>query len=158
MVNEVNIRSMSDDMRLYSITYLSKFVIEDVEVGERAISSIVESARANNRKLNVTGALILSGNYFGQIIEGDKDVLETLYQKIIADVRHSNVTLLASDFILERRFENWSMAFAKVQQHFSKEFIESISLDSRLEKTTANKNALEILDRIVSDNQRTKFL
>lgn len=145
-------------MDLYSITYLSKYSSCGNAADEEIVSSILSAARERNRQLNVTGVLIFSGDYFGQIIEGHKNTVETLYETISMDHRHKSVTQLSSGPISERRFANWSMAYARVTKVLSEQFKERISMYEMSYAADGAKGLIEILDRIVSENQRTGFL
>ena len=44
-------------------------------------------------------------------MEGDREALFELYEKIVQDPRHSLVRLVYHGEIQERGFKNWSMAF-----------------------------------------------
>ena len=59
----------------------------------------------------------MHNNEFIQILEGDKRVLQDLIEKIKKDDRHSNVMVLAENYIEKRVFEKWSMAYHKVENH-----------------------------------------
>ena len=75
------------------------------------IREILETAKAKNAQNGITGILIYCNKHFFQILEGDKDQVEDLFQSIASDPRHDNVIRLQSLFIEKRQFENWSMGF-----------------------------------------------
>jgi hypothetical protein len=50
---------------------------------------------------------------FLQCIEGDRDRINTLYRAIIADTRHSDVTLLEYADVEQRLFGQWAMAYLR---------------------------------------------
>jgi len=96
---------------LYSVAYISKNTIKgDRDVIEAEIKSILASAHKNNPALNVTGALLYSGGYFCQVIEGPEEVLEELFENIQLDSRHGQVTVLHFEPIEKRSFGKWAMA------------------------------------------------
>ena len=93
---------------MYSIVYHST---EKPDLSAEDISNILETARDFNKKNGITGCLIYHNHRFIQVLEGDRTILEELYSNIKKDKRHSNVKTLVQDFISERNFNIWSMAF-----------------------------------------------
>jgi hypothetical protein len=100
---------MSDD--IFKILYCSKNLIEGEHAKQDAeISQILQSARRNNRKQNVTGALFFNSAYFAQTLEGPKLAIEKIFENIQRDPRHGDVTVLSSETGGHRDFPEWSMA------------------------------------------------
>lgn len=77
--------------------------------GDAEVAAILRQARAHNPPLGITGVLCHSDGCFAQLLEGDRAVVNQLYNHIVADARHRDVTLLAYEEIAERRFAGWSM-------------------------------------------------
>ena len=75
------------------------------------LAAILRHSRANNAREGLTGALCLcpSGRLFIQVIEGGRNAVSKRYNRIAADARHADVTLLQFDEIGERRFSGWAM-------------------------------------------------
>jgi len=75
------------------------------------VTAILRKSRATNAREGLTGALCLcnSGRLFIQVIEGGRDAVSRRYNRIVADPRHTDVTLLQFGEIGERRFAGWSM-------------------------------------------------
>jgi hypothetical protein len=71
--------------------------------------AIVRRSRADNPGLGITGVLCYSGGIFLQVLEGGRSPVNRLYQRIVADPRHTQVELLAYEEIAERRFAGWAM-------------------------------------------------
>jgi len=76
------------------------------------IQDILTKSRTNNPRLGITGALLFTDGYFAQVLEGEKSVVETLFEKIRSDPRHSDITVLSFRANAHRRFPEWSMAYA----------------------------------------------
>lgn len=91
--------------------------ISSVRLGlsSREITAIVHEARVNNQKLGITGMLLYNGKDFMQLIEGEKAIVQDLYEKVRKDHRHSDVTLLLKESITHKNFDNWSMGYKNVQ-------------------------------------------
>jgi len=74
-------------------------------------SALLQQFRDSNNKRGITGMLLYQNGTFMQMIEGEKQVVLDLYDKILKDDRHTGVhTVLAGD-IEARNFEDWSMGF-----------------------------------------------
>jgi hypothetical protein len=83
-------------------------------MGQPELRAILESARIVNAQLDVTGILLHSEGSFFQVLEGDVEVIESLYAKIGRDRRHKNAVLIVREPIPNRSFADWSMGFASV--------------------------------------------
>ena len=73
------------------------------------LKELAVKAEDNNRGQSITGLLILSGETFLQVLEGPSNAVNPLYQKILQDERHHDVTLISYEQIATRSFEDWSM-------------------------------------------------
>lgn len=74
------------------------------------LGEIFSVARSTNKKIGVTGALLITDDEFVQALEGPEPVVRELYAKIYKDKRHEHVDLLESGDVLERVFGKWAMA------------------------------------------------
>ena len=97
---------------MYELIYCSN---AQSDLRDEDISDILEKARDFNLKNEITGCLLLHNNEFIQILEGDKKIIKDLIEKIKKDVRHSHVMVLAESEIEKRVFEQWSMAYHKIE-------------------------------------------
>ena len=73
--------------------------------------TLLELARTKNAATDVTGMLLYSERNFFQVLEGDAQVVDSLYKKISADERHSKVAKIIQEPISERAFGKWTMAY-----------------------------------------------
>ena len=73
------------------------------------LMAILRKSKADNPALGVTGVLCFSEGIFLQLLEGGRQPVNQLYNRIATDPRHTDVTLLCYDEIGERRFAGWSM-------------------------------------------------
>ncbi len=78
-------------------------------VPEGLVESVLQQARRNNPELGITGVLCHGSEIFLQVLEGGRDSVNTLYNRIVCDRRHRRVTLLSYEEIPERRFAGWTM-------------------------------------------------
>ena len=76
-----------------------------------ATQHILQISRRNNRRLDVTGCLLLAGPLFAQVLEGRRDAVVPLVARIAADPRHSEVRVLLEQQTMERQYGEWSMGY-----------------------------------------------
>ena len=76
------------------------------------VSSIAMQSRVANAVQRITGMLIFDGIRFCQYVEGSKNDVLALFERICADSRHAAVTLIHQGPLQERRFKKFSLAFA----------------------------------------------
>jgi hypothetical protein len=81
------------------------------QIDSAAIQHILQVARRNNRRLDVTGCLLYSGRCFAQVLEGQKEAVQPLAQRIAADPRHRNVRILIENHRIDREYGDWSMGY-----------------------------------------------
>ena len=98
---------------LVRLMYASRAVSPQAE-GELAL--ILQQSKKNNPGVGVTGVLCFSAGIFLQVLEGGRNAVSALYNKIAADPRHKDVVLLRYEEIDERSFGSWSMGQANLSR------------------------------------------
>lgn len=93
----------------YSLLYVSKTLLEAPQA-ETEVAQIVAGSVSRNARLGVTGALVSTGTYFAQLLEGPEGAVAELMQSINADARHMRVRTIRTAQE-ERRFAAWSMVY-----------------------------------------------
>jgi hypothetical protein len=83
-------------------------------VDAEELAAIVKTSRKHNQREGVTGVLCLSEGHFIQVLEGGRAAVNRLYNRIVCDPRHAEVTMLSYDEIEERRFAGWAMGQANM--------------------------------------------
>ena len=136
---------MSD---VYRILYCSRNFIE--EGGRDAeISHILASARANNGKKNVTGALLYNSGCFAQVLEGPRPAIEQIFEKIQRDQRHGDVTVLESGAAAGRDFPDWSMAHVRPPSQSESAGVTATLDEAMLHPAAAGSEVLTLLRTLV---------
>lgn len=111
---------------------------------EQEMEDLLRVCRKNNKELNVSGMLLYAENKFLQILEGNPEVVHALYEKIEQDSRHHNVTIMDTDLIEERSFDEWSMGFHKTNSEgldqISEGYVEMFDGEQLAIKNCCNKN------------------
>lgn len=94
---------------LYRLFYVSRCTKQSSFDETNITTQIISYAILNNKKLGITGAITFDGNDFAQILEGEKSVVLNLFEKIKADPRHDNVSIIKNQDIETRHYEEWAM-------------------------------------------------
>lgn len=95
---------------IYASTALSAWGTED-------LLKLLKECRAHNSAKNITGILLFSNNTFLQVLEGDEASVNSMYALIEKDPRHTDVTIIEKQPIIERAFPYWSMGFESVDSN-----------------------------------------
>jgi len=133
---------------LYQIVYLS-FSSDNFKHSD--IDQILEVSRKNNEGNNITGMLLYRGGVFLQLLEGDKEEVTKLFDKISQDKRHKHVKTLIEITDGERIFTDWTMAFKEISD-IDLELINEILpwqnlVDNNGDTAVNNKLILEVLKK-----------
>lgn len=84
-------------------------------LNDEQLIDILNSARKNNIKHNITGVLLYSEGVFIQVIEGDEAGVDLAFAKIEKDFRHKNIITLIDQPIQHKSFADWAMGFATLR-------------------------------------------
>lgn len=90
------------------LAYMSRAVHP---LSDEDLQFLLDQCRRDNARNHVTGILFYSHGNIAQLIEGEAEVLEPLFERISRDGRHSHVRKLVQKPINVRSFAEWSMAF-----------------------------------------------
>ncbi len=93
---------------MHHLIYVSSATIP---FSNQDLLDLLERARATNTALGITGILLYKGGNFMQCLEGGREVVTTLYERIATDRRHRGCMILLQGEQAETRFPTWSMAF-----------------------------------------------
>jgi len=101
---------------MYHLVYTSHAV---EPFSQEELIDLLRESRSVNRQYHITGMLLYLNGKFIQILEGNRDDVQKIYQKILQDKRHQRVIMIMEGNSPGRVFHNWSMGF-KMLSH--KEF------------------------------------
>ena len=76
------------------------------------VKEMLEKARFSNSRDNITGCLLYYEGEFIQYLEGNQIKVLNLFDKIKADKRHKDISILAHGITDSREFKDWEMAYA----------------------------------------------
>lgn len=103
-------------MRLVQLIYASRATLPPPLT---ELVDILVTARAVNPTLGVSGFLCFGSERYLQVLEGEADVVNRLYLRILHDRRHCDCRLVHYGDVRERRFPNWKMGFCDLGQVLS---------------------------------------
>lgn len=97
--------------QIFSLVYVSSAsrLLEDSE-----LEVILRVSRRNNLRDHITGMLLYKGGNIMQVLEGPEDKVLALVEKLRRDRRHFGLQILLRAHIAERQFDQWAMAFHKI--------------------------------------------
>lgn len=98
---------------MYFILYLSS---ASKLMNDDELFDLLDRVREKNTKAGITGMLLYKGGNFLQLLEGDKDAVEALFQNIEKDSRHTDIRTIMKGETDTRTFESWSMGFANMDK------------------------------------------
>ena len=97
---------------LYHLVYQS---VATTFLDESELGRILAQSRAWNSAHGLTGVLLFSAGDIMQVLEGTREEVEYIFDRISRDARHANVLKLSDGPIAQRQFEQWSMGFKAVR-------------------------------------------
>jgi hypothetical protein len=74
------------------------------------LGTLFSAARSNNKKQSITGALLIYGDWFAQVLEGAEAPVRALFATIEQDPRHENISVIQTGPAVGRVFSRWAMA------------------------------------------------
>ena len=86
-------------------------------VAIKTLEDMVAKANNKNQSSDVTGILLFDGLHFCQLLEGPRDAVQSIYDRICQDARHHNLVELMHDFAPTRRFGKVGMELFDLREH-----------------------------------------
>jgi hypothetical protein len=100
---------------LYHIIYHS--LASGAGMSSEGLLVLLRQARAYNQDHRLTGLLLYAAatKEFVQVLEGPRDEVERIYQKIAHDQRHKHAFVLHEALATGRMFPDWRMGFVATE-------------------------------------------
>lgn len=96
---------------IYRIMYMSRAIRA---LSEDDVERLAERASDRNAALSITGLLLFDGRRFLQAIEGDREAVGALMDRIRQDDRHDMIETMTDGPGDQRMFGSWSLAYKRV--------------------------------------------
>ena len=104
----------------YAICYVSQV---SPNLSEHKVLELIENSETSNNQNDITGVLLYSDGNFFQVIEGKKELIQNLFDKIKADERHENIIIIFERPIIRAAYDGFISDFLTVQKKFNPETI-----------------------------------
>jgi hypothetical protein len=117
-----------EETKLHSLAYFSHATRG---MDKAALSGLLLKAQRFNESVGVTGLLIFANNRFLQTLEGSAPALADVYERIVRDPQHSDITMLFNDVVSTRVYPAWATSSIEAASSTIATF-----LTERLSKTT----------------------
>jgi len=130
-------------MQLLQLIYVSRPFGFDAY----ALDTILITARYNNSRQMITGALVCRDDLYFQLLEGPEPAVRRTYDHILRDDRHVEISLISEAQVSERIFPDWDMKHDPVKTWmWSREDVER-----GVPRTSTREEALAIFKRLAAD-------
>ena len=96
---------------MYRLVYVST---AKEGISPEQIGHILDVSQSNNHERRITGFLAHNGRHFMQALEGERNEVVEVYNKIVADPRHFGVVQIIGENIVGRAFPDWAMNYFRV--------------------------------------------
>ena len=128
---------MSENNSLSLLAYTS---IANHHMSHQELIDLLSECRDRNSNVEVTGMLLYLEGCFFQVLEGEPNQLEVLFEKISKDTRHHSVMKLTFEALSTRGFANWTMGYQSVTRE---ELAEITGLTDFLDKESTGFHGME---------------
>jgi hypothetical protein len=80
-------------------------------MAQAELLALLDESRVRNEARGITGLLMVHRRECLQLLEGERDAVEALFETICRDRRHQQVYALWEGPVAERSFDRWAMGF-----------------------------------------------
>lgn len=135
------------NLRLERAVYISEATKPDTAL--LLLADILATSDRNNRRDNLTGALLVSDAQFLQVLEGARQDLDRVLVRLEGDPRHRKMTILSRTAAERRIFGQWTMVAARITPAQQPEMTEVIHLSSSAPTIALEKMLMLVKQQIV---------
>ncbi|MDT0684955.1 BLUF domain-containing protein [Autumnicola psychrophila] len=100
----------------YAISYVSTV---NPELSETEIQKALDFSKNWNNDNNITGILLYSQGNFFQVLEGEENLLKSLFSRIKADQRHHNVITIFQKKVPNIQFDDYEVDFISLDDSYN---------------------------------------
>ncbi|NEV61205.1 BLUF domain-containing protein [Thiorhodococcus minor] len=127
---------------MYNCRLIYRSTCTDKFMANEELRELIEKSAENNRKLGITGLLVLSGHQFLQVLEGPAGAVNDLYSRIVRDERHHHLRLISYEPTEENYFEDWGMSLVDLYD------LPKAVRDILIRKYSSKEDAVEFPERL----------
>lgn len=137
---------------LFHLVYVSKAA---EPMREDELAALLEQSRERNARNGITGMLLFKDRRFIQLLEGQEEDVQKIFESIRRDERHYAVEVLWSRYAQYRDFPDWTMGFQNIDEMDPatlKGFTPFLDRDFRYENFLENSTDVHAMLRAFRDN------
>ncbi|MGJ7546518.1 BLUF domain-containing protein [Variovorax sp. LT1R16] len=108
------------------------------------VGQIAAQARRRNTERDITGLLVFDGIHFCQHIEGPRDAVLTLLERLQQDARHTDLRVVYESARTERRYRRFDLGFAQSDGAEDMASIQSLDGDAALQRFLALQPGFDV--------------
>lgn len=148
-------------MALSRAMYISRRINPDYD---QELQDILDKSRKNNAVSRISGLLLVSGEYFLQVLEGRVTGVSKTLEKVYRDPRHTDIRLVLFHEVSALLFTKWSMADLSIrtpviQDPLCCELIESfIKPDPKSELLIDQRAVESLFIAFMGDSESNRYL
>jgi Sensors of blue-light using FAD len=112
----IPVKRASWGLEMPSLEHLVYASVATQSFAASQLDELLQKARTANERAGLTGMLLhvdSDGSFF-QVLEGEPQAIDRLFNEISRDKRHSHLTTIIREPIVKRSFEAWTMGFSSV--------------------------------------------
>jgi len=132
------------------LTYISCYNTNNANI---EVARILEQARRNNERNDITGVLVLNENYFLQSIEGARSDINNLLKNLIQDDRHFSLQIIECREVEHRRWNKWSMKYLTLKDE-DKEYVLKFSDSNKFNPYFMSTSQITMFIEALSELQK----
>ncbi len=112
----------------YVISYVSTV---NPNISNTDINELMEYVKVRNNNMDITGILIHSEGNFFQVLEGSKEAVKKMFEKIKKDARHYNVIKMLDKQIENNSFSEYHSSFTIISGHYSRAELQQFLVEQK---------------------------
>jgi len=113
---------------------------------------LLKVARRRNAEHDVTGVLLYSDGTFIQVLEGESDHIDLIFDSISKDIRHKNIIRLIEGKLDKKYFPDWNMGFAAIDKDKARELTGFLSSTGEILDDESGNILSSILKTFIATN------
>ena len=113
---------------------------------------LLKVARRRNAEHDVTGVLLYCDGTFIQVLEGESDHLDLIFDSISKDIRHKNIIRLIEGKLDKKYFPDWNMGFAAIDKDKARELTSFLSSTGEILDDESGNILASILKTFIATN------
>lgn len=117
-----------------------------MDADEAALYAMVQRASVRNEVVGITGMLWSDGAHFAQVLEGEHNCVSQTRERIAADTRHADISVVLDHEVRSRAFGDWGM----IQPDNEPESIASTAFLVGLSMSQCSQHAKRLHDIVIA--------